>query len=102
MAAAPVEVKIKLIGSIFSEKIEFDGKNYRTNSYNQVLDLIYQQTKELQGCKKKKLDTSCEVSNSVPLNILTSNQFLADLEKLWELRHYIPDPTKIEFSTTIN
>jgi hypothetical protein len=57
MEAAPVEVKIKLIGSIFSEKIEFDGKNYRTNSYNQVLDLIYQQTKELQGCKNKKLDT---------------------------------------------
>ena len=66
MEAAPVEVKIKLIGSIFSEKIEFDGKNYRTNSYNQVLDLIYQQTKELQGHKNKKLDTSCEVSNSVP------------------------------------
>ncbi len=36
------------------------------------------------------------------INILTSNQFLEDLDKLWKLRHYIPDPTKIEFSTTIN
>ena len=44
---APVEVKIKLISSMFPEKIEFDGIRYRTNSYNKVLDLIYQETKEL-------------------------------------------------------
>ena len=49
---APVKVKIKLLGSIFPEKIEFDGKNYRTNGYNKVLDLIYQQTNELQSPKK--------------------------------------------------
>ena len=28
------EVKIKLLGSIFPEKIEFDGKNYRPRSFN--------------------------------------------------------------------
>lgn len=33
-------IKIKLISSMFPEKIEFDGKTYRTNSYNKVLDLI--------------------------------------------------------------
>lgn len=49
---APVTVKIKLLGSIFPEKIEFDGENYRTNGYNKVLDLIYQQTKELREPKK--------------------------------------------------
>ena len=38
---APVEVKIKLLGSIFPEKIVFDGKKYRTASFNKVLDLIY-------------------------------------------------------------
>lgn len=37
---ASVGVKIKLISSMFPEKIEFDGKTYRTNSYNKVLDLI--------------------------------------------------------------
>ena len=42
-----VEVKIKLISSMFPEKIEFDGIRYRTKSYNKVLDLIYQETKEL-------------------------------------------------------
>ena len=54
---APLETKIKLIGSIFDDKIEFDGEKYRTNSYNKVLDLIYQQTNELRGCKKENSPT---------------------------------------------
>ena len=61
-----LESKRELLETSNREKIEFDGKNYRTNGYNQVLDLIYQQTNELQGRKNKKLGTSCEVSNSVP------------------------------------
>ena len=48
-----VEVKIKLIGSMFPEKLSFDGKSYRTKKMNRVLDAIYQQTKELRGYKKK-------------------------------------------------
>ena len=35
---APVDVRVKLLGSMFPEKIEFDGNNYRTTSYNKVLD----------------------------------------------------------------
>lgn len=53
---ATTEVKIQLLGSIFPEKIEFDGKNYRTKSYNKVLDLIYQQTNELRGDNTKKVE----------------------------------------------
>ena len=49
---APVDQKVKLLGSMFPEKIEFDGNNYRTTGYNKVLDLIYQQTKQLQEPKK--------------------------------------------------
>lgn len=30
----------------------------------------------------------------VPLTVLFSNQFLEDLDKIWELRQWIPDPTK--------
>ena len=52
--SAPFEVKVKLLGSIFPEKIVFDGKTYRTTSYNKMLDLIYQETKQLQGRKKTK------------------------------------------------
>lgn len=50
----------KLIGSIFDDKIEFDGKSYRTNSYNKVLELIYEQTNELRGVGKRKEDSQNE------------------------------------------
>lgn len=57
---APIEVKLKLIGSIFDEKIEFDGKTYRTDSYNKVLELIYEQTNELRGERNRKEDSRSE------------------------------------------
>ena len=63
---APVALKIKLLGSMFYEKIEFDGKNYRTTNYNQVLDLIYQQTNELRGGQNEKGESSSTLSHSVP------------------------------------
>ena len=56
---APIEVKVKLIGSIFDGKIEFDGKSYRTNSYNKVLDLIYEQTNELRGVTAQEKGADC-------------------------------------------
>ena len=63
---ASVGVKIKLISSMFPEKIEFDGKTYRTNSYNKVLDLIYQQTNELRRVEKKSGESFSTFSASVP------------------------------------
>lgn len=63
---APVEAKIKLISSMFPQKIEFDGEKYRTNSYNQVLDLIYQETKQLREGNIQKKERSELLSNSVP------------------------------------
>ena len=66
MRDAPVEVKIKLISSMFPDKIEFDGKNYRTKSYNKVLDLIYQQTNKLRGEENKNGESFSTFSVSVP------------------------------------
>lgn len=63
---ASVGVKIKLISSMFPEKIEFDGKTYRTNSYNKVLDLIYQKTNKLRGEEKKSGESFSTFSASVP------------------------------------
>lgn len=59
---APLEVKIKLLGSIFDEKIEFDGNSYRTHNYNKVLDLIYKQTKELRGGETQKREADFSTS----------------------------------------
>ena len=52
-AEATPEIKLKIIGSIFPEKIQFDGENYRTNSYNQVFDFIFTNTKQLRGKEKE-------------------------------------------------
>ena len=70
------------VDPMFPEKIEFDGKTYRTNSYNKVLDLIYQQTNELRGVEKKSGESFSTFSASVPrpafeiLNINRREQIL--------------------------
>ena len=63
---APAEAKIRALSSIFTEKLEFDGKNFRTDSMNSVLDLIYQQTNELRGKKNKKGESFSTFPASVP------------------------------------
>ena len=63
---APTETKCKLIGSMFIDKIEFDGKKYRTKSYNKVLDLIYQQTSELRKQNERDSSEKSEESLQVP------------------------------------
>jgi site-specific DNA recombinase len=50
----PVGIKIKLLGLMFPEKIEFDGTHYRTEKFAPVLNLIYQQTKKLYGVRGKE------------------------------------------------
>ena len=66
MRDGKVEVKCKLLSSMFPEKITYDGKSYRTNSYNSLLDLIYKQTNELRGIKNKNGGNFNNSSASVP------------------------------------
>ena len=63
---APAETKVKVLSSIFPEKIEFDGKSFRTGNLNKVLDLIYQQTNELRGGNKKSEESFSTFPASVP------------------------------------
>ena len=63
---APIKVKIKLLGSMFPEKIEFDGKNYRTKAYNKVLELIFRETNKLRGNKNKIEESLDTFPDSVP------------------------------------
>jgi hypothetical protein len=51
---------------MFPEKILFDGEKYRTNSYNNVLDGIIQNTNELQKKKTEGSDKKSVSSVSVP------------------------------------
>ena len=66
LSTGKTEHKIQLIGSMFPEKIHFDGENYRTNSYNKVLEYIFQETNVLKGEKKEETDEKSVSSVSVP------------------------------------
>ncbi len=66
MKNSPVKTKCKILSSMFPQKIEFDGEKYRTKSYNQVLDLIFQETNKLRGYGEKESAKSEEDSHSVP------------------------------------
>ncbi|MBQ5931854.1 MAG: recombinase family protein, partial [Tidjanibacter sp.] len=63
---APADAKIRALSSIFSEKIKFDGKNFRTENLNSVLGLIYQQTNELRNPKKENGESFSTFPASVP------------------------------------
>ena len=60
-----VNIKNKLMSSIFEEKIEFDGKRYRTPKFTQGFGFIYQKINELQELKKEKGDKLSNVSHLV-------------------------------------
>ena len=47
-----IEEKRKILGSIFPEKLTFDGVQHRTTRINELLNLIYQKNSELYGNKK--------------------------------------------------
>ncbi len=47
LTSAPLNDKINILGSMFPKKIEFDGKKHRTNSYNEVLDVISKDINQL-------------------------------------------------------
>ena len=66
MLDAPVKTKCKILSSMFPQKIEFDGEKYRTQSYNQVLDLIFQETNKLRGYGENESENSEANSHSVP------------------------------------
>ena len=77
-----VNIKNKLLSSIFDEKIEFDGKKYRTPKFKEGFGFIYQKISELQGVKKEKGDKLSNVSHLVHYAGNLSNSFIEDLDKV--------------------
>ena len=77
-----VNVKNKLLSSIFDEKIEFDGQKYRTPKFKEGFEFIYQEISELQEFEKEKGDKLSNASRLVHNILQLSNLFLQDLEKL--------------------
>ena len=81
-----VNVKNKLLSSIFDEKIEFDGQKYRTPKFKKGFGFIYQKVSELQVLKKEKGDKLSNVSHLVPLTIPFSNSFYQNLTYIFALK----------------
>ena len=62
---ATTEIKRKIIGSIFCEKLVFEDKKYRTAKFNEAIALIFNNSKGLTKIKNKKRHSISKVSCSV-------------------------------------
>lgn len=69
---AALEIKHKLIGSIFPEKLIFDDEKYRTIRTNSLISLICSNSNTYGSIKKRQAIISDSLSNLAPL--LDSNQ----------------------------
>lgn len=78
-----LDPKIPVLGSMFPEKIEFDGEKYRTCSYNKVLGIIYQQTNELRGGEETKKRVDCSTLRVSAQNRTTKTKFYYSLMCLY-------------------
>ena len=60
------ELKQKLIGSIFNKNLIFDGKKYRTNKSNKLIELIFLHVNDLKKMKIKKAGKNTRLSCYAP------------------------------------
>ena len=63
---SPIELKHKIIGSIYPEKLIFDGKNYRTTISNSFVDLITSKSIEMGTKEKRQAIISDNLSKVAP------------------------------------
>lgn len=59
------DMKLKILGSIFNEKVVFDGTDYRTPKFNAVLDLLFSNSNGYGELSTKKADKTVSFSDMV-------------------------------------
>ena len=74
-------MKEKIIGSMFPEKFQFDGKKVRTAIFNEVLFHFITIEKGCSIIKKGQLNKNIKLSCKAPLVGSRSNRFWKDLKK---------------------
>jgi len=82
-------VQKKLLGSIFTGKLIFEGGNYRTTGLNRAVELIGLFQRGLGSKKEGRFDISGKTSGDVPFTELTSNQFTEGMKKIYDLEPLI-------------
>ena len=63
---ADAEVKQRMIGSIFSEKLCFDGEKYRTAPLNPAIELMVSNIKPFKRAQKKQAPKNRDLSSLAP------------------------------------
>ena len=85
MKKANNKIKREIIGSIFPEKLVFDGMHYRTARLNEAVSLIYSLDKAFSENKNGQNHQNFELSSLVTPRVQFPNHFIADLKKLAHL-----------------
>lgn len=62
----PIEIKHKLLGSLFPSKLIFDKVSYRTSNDNHALSLLYKRFNGLRRDINKKVDKNADQSTMAP------------------------------------
>ncbi len=77
--------KREIIGSIYPEKLVFDGFQYRTARLNEAVRLIYSLGKGFSENKNGQTESIFDLSISVHPTVQFSNHFIPDLTRLANL-----------------
>lgn len=86
---ASLEIKRKLLGSIFPGKLTFEDGKYRTDGLNPALAPILQKNKGVEKEKTGNIVISENVSGELPMTGQLSNHFIEGMRKIYELEPFI-------------
>lgn len=78
-------IKRQIIGSIFPEKLVFDGSHFRTARVNEVVQLIYNLGAAFSQKETGQSEENSQLSREVIPPVHFSNHFIHDLRKLANL-----------------
>ncbi|HMI62005.1 MAG TPA: hypothetical protein VK518_13895 [Puia sp.] len=77
-----IEKKREVIGSMYPEKLTFDGERLRTTRINEAARIIYTLDKALEEKENRTSDNFINLSGQVALPVQFSNLFILDLRRL--------------------
>ena len=80
-----INLKHKIVGSIFMEQLSFDGKKCRTPKLNRLFDLLPNMDKGLGKLKRGQVKEIFNLSPSAERRGLLSNPLFEDLQALEEV-----------------
>ena len=83
-----IEEKQTIIGSIFTEKLQFDGKKVRIAFFNEALFHLISIEKDCRIIKKGQLNKNIKLSYKAPLVGSRSIRFWKDLKKFKEIKDH--------------